>query len=121
MNTKNIVVCSTIVACVSFASLHVSTQELAQGFTMAGQDGAARVIENDGVTTAFTFRMPVEAKVVKGAPFSAEIVTESTQTLVDGNRIVQRSNTRMFATAKGVCAARKIAARRAPSSRSPIR
>ena len=101
MNMKNIVVCSTIVACVSFASVHVSTQELAQGFTMAWQDGAARVIENDGVTTAFTFRMPVEAKVVKGAPFSAEIVTESIQTLADGNRIVQRSNTRMYRDSEG--------------------
>jgi hypothetical protein len=68
---------------------------------MGWQEGAARVIENDGVTTAFNFRMPVEAKVVKGAPFSAEIVTESIQTLSDGNRIVQRSNTRMYRDGEG--------------------
>ena len=101
MNTKNMVVCSTIVACVSFASVRVSTQEAFTTFTMGWQEGVARVIENDGVTTAFNFRMPVEAKVVKGAPFSAEIVTESIQTLADGNRIVQRSNTRMYRDSEG--------------------
>jgi hypothetical protein len=45
--------------------------------------------------------MPIEAKVVKGAPFSAEIVTESIQTLADGNRIVQRSNTRVYRDSEG--------------------
>ena len=101
MNTKNMVVCSTIVACVSFASVRVSTQEAFTTFTMGWQEGVARVFENDGVTTAFNFRLPVEAKVVKGAPFSAEIVTESIQTLADGNRIVQRSNTRMYRDSEG--------------------
>ena len=101
MNTKNIVVCSTIVACVWFASVRVSTQEVFPNFAMGWQEGVARVIENDGVTTAFNFRMPVEAKIVKGAPFSADIVTESVQTLADGNRIVQRSNTRMYRDSEG--------------------
>jgi hypothetical protein len=100
MNTKNIVVCSIILACVSLASVRVSTQEVSTGFTMAWQEGAATAVK-DGVTTALTFRMPVEAKVVKGAPFSADIVTESIQTLADGNRIVQRSNTRMYRDSEG--------------------
>src|SRR5205823_13790698 len=43
----------------------------------------------------------IEAKVVKGAPFSADIVTESIQTLADGNRIVQQSNTRVYRDSEG--------------------
>jgi len=101
MSMKNIVVPATLVACVSFASVPVSTQEVLPNFTMGWQEGVARVIENDGVTTALNFRMPVEAKVVKGAPFSADIVTESIQTLADGNRIVQRTSTRMYRDSEG--------------------
>ena len=33
-----------------------------------------------------------EAKVVKGAPYSAQAVTQTTQTLGDGNRITSESN-----------------------------
>jgi hypothetical protein len=47
------------------------------------------------------FRVPVEARVVKGAPFSADIVSESIQTLSDGNRIVQRTTTRFFRDGAG--------------------
>jgi hypothetical protein len=47
------------------------------------------------------FRVPIEARIVKGAPFSADIVTESIQTLSDGNRIVQRSNTRFYRDSEG--------------------
>ena len=34
----------------------------------------------------------VEGKVVKGAPYSAQVVTQTTQTLADGNRIVNKSS-----------------------------
>jgi hypothetical protein len=115
MNTKNIAVCSTILACVAFASARVSTQEVSQGFTMAWQEDVTRVVENDGVTTAFNFRMPVEARVVKGAPFSADIVTESIQTLADGNRIVQRSNTRVYRDGEG-----RVRREEDPGSKSPV-
>jgi hypothetical protein len=47
------------------------------------------------------FRVPVEGKLIKGAPFSADIVTESIQTLSDGNRIVQRSTTRFYRDSAG--------------------
>jgi len=47
------------------------------------------------------FRVPVEGKVIKGAPFSADIVSESIQTLSDGNRIVQRSTTRFYRDSAG--------------------
>jgi hypothetical protein len=101
MNMKNIVlVCSAILASVSFASGRVSAQDVSQGFTMAWQEGVATVSTDKGATT-LNFRVPVEAKVVKGAPFSAEIVTESIQTLADGNRIVQRSNARVYRDGEG--------------------
>jgi hypothetical protein len=40
-------------------------------------------------------------KVVKGAPYSAEAVTERTQTLSDGNRIVHKSTTKVFRDSEG--------------------
>jgi TonB family protein len=40
-------------------------------------------------------------RLVKGAPFSAEIVSETIQTLLDGNRIVQRSEGRIYRDSDG--------------------
>lgn len=40
-------------------------------------------------------------KVVKGQPFSAEAVSESVQTLSDGNRIVHNSTTKLFRNSEG--------------------
>jgi len=45
--------------------------------------------------------MPVETRALKGAPYSAELVTDSTQTLTDGNRIVQHSNGRVYRDSQG--------------------
>lgn len=49
----------------------------------------------------FWITRPIEGRVVKGAPYSAEIVTESVQTLVDGNRIVQRTTGRVYRDSEG--------------------
>jgi len=40
-------------------------------------------------------------KIVKGAPFSAEAISESVQVLADGNRIVRNSNHRMYRDSEG--------------------
>src|SRR5437667_4753993 len=88
MNTKNVVVSATLLACVAFA-VTVSAQNTSTAFTFT----------LDGIGAGF--RVPIEAKVVKGAPFSANIETESIQTLADGNRIVQRSNTRFYRDSEG--------------------
>src|SRR5437868_4747916 len=40
-------------------------------------------------------------KIVKGAPYSAEAVTESVQTLADGNRIVNRFTSSVFRDSEG--------------------
>src|SRR5437762_10074780 len=102
MSKRNVVVCIAILASVSLASGRVSAQDASQGFTIGTmvKEGVATMI-HDGIATTVNLRVPVEAKVVKGAPFSAEIVTESIQTLADGNRIVQRSNTRVYRDSEG--------------------
>src|SRR3954468_18063164 len=40
-------------------------------------------------------------RVVKNAPYSAEIVTETTQTLPDGNRIKQTNSVRVYRDSEG--------------------
>jgi TonB family protein len=45
--------------------------------------------------------MSFTSSLVKGAPYSADAVTESVQTLMDGNRIVQRSTSRTFRDSEG--------------------
>ena len=47
-------------------------------------------------------RVPLESKVVKGAPgTSAEVFTESTQVLADGNRIVRQTTGRVYRDSQG--------------------
>jgi hypothetical protein len=46
-------------------------------------------------------RMPFEAKIVAGAPYSADITVEQTQTLADGNRIVHRTTGRVYRDGQG--------------------
>jgi hypothetical protein len=46
-------------------------------------------------------KISVEAKITPGAPYSAEAVTETTQTLADGNRINRKSVTRVYRDTEG--------------------
>lgn len=46
-------------------------------------------------------RVGVEGDVVKGAPYSADVITESVQVLSDGNRIVHRSTSRVYRDSEG--------------------
>ncbi|HZS07007.1 MAG TPA: energy transducer TonB [Blastocatellia bacterium] len=58
----------------------------------------------DGVERTFQFvssEMSFDSKVVKGAPYSADAVTETTQTLMDGNRIVHRTTSQVFRDSEG--------------------
>src|SRR5258705_5916027 len=56
-----------------------------------------------GVGGTFNFMAGelVGGKPVKGAPYSAEAVTESTQTLADGNRIVNRTTATVYRDSEG--------------------
>ena len=46
-------------------------------------------------------RLAVQGKITKGAPYSADTVTESVQVLADGNRIVRRTTTRVSRDSEG--------------------
>jgi hypothetical protein len=43
----------------------------------------------------------IQARITTGAPYSAEAVTESTQVLADGNRIVRKTVTRVYRDGEG--------------------
>jgi hypothetical protein len=46
-------------------------------------------------------KVGVESRIVRGAPYSADAVTETVQVLADGNRIVRQSVTRVFRDSEG--------------------
>jgi len=46
-------------------------------------------------------KIAVEGRITPGAPYSAEAVNEATQMLADGNRIVQKSVTRVYRDGEG--------------------
>lgn len=61
-------------------------------------------VEALGIADTFTFvssEMSLGGKVVKGAPYSAEAVTESVQTLADGNRIVRKNTAEVYRDSEG--------------------
>src|SRR5205809_5699482 len=43
----------------------------------------------------------LDCKLVKGAPYSGQAVTETTQTLGDGNRIVNQNSARVYRDSEG--------------------
>ena len=45
--------------------------------------------------------MSFDGKVVKGAPYSAQAISETTQTLADGNRITRKSTTLVYRDSEG--------------------
>ncbi len=89
---------------------------LASGISVLGQDKQP-VFERE-VTTGFSFQGPGQEpggantfifvtsefnfdKLVKGAPYSAQAVTEMTQILSDGNRIVNTSSAAVYRDGEG--------------------
>jgi TonB family protein len=49
----------------------------------------------------YSFSTSLDAKIVKGKPYSADIVSEHVQTLSDGNRIVRRTNASVARDSEG--------------------
>jgi hypothetical protein len=75
---------------------------------VSSQDPAAgtQVIVGGGPGHADTFvfissEMSIDGKVVKGAPYSAQAVTEMVQTLSDGNRIVRKNTANVYRDSEG--------------------
>lgn len=60
-------------------------------------------LQRPGDDTFFyvTSEMSFDGKLVKGAPYSAQAVTEMTQTLSDGNRIVSKSTVSIYRDGEG--------------------
>src|SRR2546423_1251753 len=49
----------------------------------------------------FNSKVELEGKIVTGAPYSAQAVTETTQVLADGNRIVRKSSSMIARDSQG--------------------
>src|SRR5205085_3538810 len=79
------------------AEVEVFVQQ--NGPAAAGQKiemgGDGEVIAGDNFVFVAT-EMSFGGRVVKGAPYSAEAVTESVQTLADGNRIVHKTTAQVY-------------------------
>lgn len=58
-------------------------------------------VQGRGGRGAAPARVPMEARLITGAPYSAEVVIESIQTLLDGNRIVNRTTGRVYRDGQG--------------------
>lgn len=57
--------------------------------------------QGDNTFVFVSSEMSFDGKVVKGAPYSAQAVTEMVQTLTDGNRIVRRSSASVYRDSEG--------------------
>lgn len=69
-----------------------------------GGGGGGGVTVRSGGGDAFVFvssEMTFDGKLVKGAPYSAEAVTETTQILADGNRIVRKNSAQIYRDSEG--------------------
>jgi hypothetical protein len=69
-----------------------------------GQEEHWRFMEGDGDGNTFVFisgEMSFDGKLVKGAPYSAQAISESIQTLADGNRIVHKSTASVYRDGEG--------------------
>jgi TonB family protein len=77
-----------------------SVFRMAEGFSGVWVNSAGQQ-SGDNVFQFFSQEMSFDNRLVKGAPFSADIVSETVQTLADGNRIVQRSEGRVYRDSQG--------------------
>jgi hypothetical protein len=68
--------------------------------TLSGQ--LEKTVQPQGSTFNFvSSEFAFDGKLIKGAPYSAEAVTETTQILGDGNRIVNRSTASLYRDSEG--------------------
>lgn len=70
-------------------------------YQTGGPDHVGAAFAQHGNTFEFVGAEMFAGKVVKGAPYSAEAVTETTQNLANGNRIYRKSSTLMYRDGEG--------------------
>lgn len=97
--------CASAVASVAFAQQPQSAQErsvvIAQQRIFQGPEGAPMPPPPPGADFVWIATENFSGKIVKGAPYSAEAVTESVQTLADGNRIVNKFASQVYRDSEG--------------------
>jgi len=72
------------------------------GGEMGPHGGVVFGQQGDGFSfTYLSSDMPFESKSVKGAPYSAEAVSETTQILSDGNRITRKTTAQIYRDSEG--------------------
>jgi hypothetical protein len=79
---------------------------MAAAFVLASAARAQTDLNPPGPDRVFFFKTTserggMELKAIKGAPYSAEQTTTTTQTLADGNRIVQTSTAKVYRDGQG--------------------
>jgi hypothetical protein len=94
---STLIACGILAGTALAASPHAAAQE--RRALTAGE--RVRVAGGQAPALAAKMRVPMEAKIVKGAPYTAEVVNESIQTLADGNRIVHKSTGRVYRDGQG--------------------
>lgn len=90
----------------TFTTLAFAQQPVAETRVMIQQDRIFQGPEGPpmpppGNNFVFVASESFDGKVVKGAPYSAEAVTESVQTLSDGNRIVNKFTSQVYRDSEG--------------------
>jgi hypothetical protein len=99
--SSSLVVITLCSAPVSFAQQPVTQTNIVikQDRVAQGPEGGPPPPRGDFLFLATDFNF--EGKVVKGAPYSAEAVTETIQTLSDGNRIVNKITSQVYRDGEG--------------------
>ena len=83
----------------AFAQHPAETRVMVQQMRIQGPEGPPPM--PPGNNFVFVSSESFDGKVVKGAPYSAEAVTESVQTLSDGNRIVNKFTSQVYRDSEG--------------------
>lgn len=93
---------AALLACatVAFAQQPAEGIVIRQHRIVQGPEGAPPPPLPDGNVVFFASES-IGGKIVKGAPYSAEAVTETIQTLADGNRIVNRTTSMLYRDGEG--------------------
>lgn len=96
--------CASAVASVAFAQQSAAQERsivIAQQRILQGPEGGPMPPPPPGSDFIWIASESFGGKTVKGAPYSGEAVTESVQTLADGNRIVNKFTSQVYRDSEG--------------------
>jgi hypothetical protein len=94
--TSRLIIAAGMLSTLAFAQELAQTTIVRHG-VMAGGEGVGPQTFEYMATQSFSF----DGAVVKNAPYSAEAVTETTQRLADGNRIIRKTNATLYRDSEG--------------------